>query len=467
MTYQPAWHLNGKPYEVQLEALRRSRGRDKYAYFLEQGLGKTALWLNDYIENYSDIDRVVILCPNTFKNDWASAPGEWGLDIKGWVWPYDVAERRKDRGRPRQYIFNFEAARSGAFDEISGLCDGACLVVDESSAIKNYKSDTARAVLDLAKRAKVVRLLNGTPMSQNVMDLFPQLKAVGQLDRVNPYAFRNHYAVMGGWMGKQVVGVRNEDELHRLLGSCSFRATKNEWADLPDKIDVPVRLEMTPKQRKHYEEMLRDFYTLVDGAEFTANMVISRLDKLRQITSGLIIDGDRWVPLETPRNNPKIKAALDIINGGDGKTIIVHFYTKTGNLIAEEIERNNLCPAYIRGGMTPAEVTEQKRRFNSDRDCRVLLAQITAASRAHTLIGGEGQDRAHKMFFHDHTFSYLDYQQMRDRIHRSTQDRTCLYYLPVMSSVDEAQLKALSKKEDMAALVVDAVKALAKQSLGS
>lgn len=459
MAYEPAWHLRGPdPYAVQLEALRRSHNKPRFAYFLEQGLGKTALWLNDYVENFIDeIDTVLILCPNTFKNDWAAAPAEWGLSgINTAVWPH------QEMGRRAFNVMNFEAVRSGGYDAIVKLFDKPCaLVVDESSAIKNFKSDTARAVLDLAKRASVVRLLNGTPMSQNVMDLFPQLKCVGELNTVNPYAFRNRFAVTGGWMGKQVIGVQNEKELQAILDRCSFRALKKDWSDLPEKINIPLRLEMTNKQRRHYKELMEDFFTLVGGQEFSAQMVISQMDKLRQVASGLLLDGDKCVLLEEATNNPKIRAALDILENGPGKMIIVHYYTKIGDVIYERMRDKGLNPSFIRGGMSPQEVTGQKAKFNNDPSCRVKVAQITASSRAHTLLGGEGNDRAHKMFFHDHTFSLMDRQQMEDRIHRGAQDKACLYYDPILSPIDEAQLKALSKKQDVASAVVDAVRALA------
>ena len=463
MTYSPQWLLSGKPYPVQIEALKRSYGHDKFAYFLSQGLGKTALLINEYVERHADtIDTVVIICPQTYKLDWAAGPEEWGLrGIKCNVWPRDEFKLGK-KGEPTFFVVNFEAIRGSAFEPVKKLIEArpSALVVDESSYIKNYRSQTARAVLDLAKRAKVVRLLNGTPMSQNVLDLFAQLKCVGELDGVNPYVFRNRFAVTGGYMGRQIIGVQNEEELQRIMKRVSFRATKEDWGDLPDKVVVPVRLEMTPKQRKIYNEMMRDFFTLVDGQEFSADMVISRMGKLREITSGIILDGDQHKLIEDPKDNPKIKAELDIIAAGDGKVIIVHYYSKMGQVIFEQMALNKLAPAYIRGGMRPEEVVEQKRRFNNDSDCRVMVAQITAASRAHTLIGGEGSDRAHRMIYHDHTFSLLDRQQMDDRQHRGAQDRTCFYFNLIMSPIDEAQLAALTKKTDIASAVVDAVRAM-------
>jgi SNF2 family DNA or RNA helicase len=455
------WHLKGKPYAVQVEALKRSKGHDKYGFFLEQGLGKSPLVINEYIDRFTEYDTVVILAPNSYKLDWTLIPSEWGVDIDTGMWPRDPC-RPGTSSRPYIYVMNYESARATGYEHLKVLMNSrpCMLVCDESFAFKNFRSQTARAVLDLSKRAKVVRLLNGTPMSNNVLDLYPQLRAIGQLDRMNPYAFRNRFAVTGGFMGKQIVGVKNEPELHKILDACSFRAMKKDWSDLPPKINIPVRLEMTATQRKLYKEMLEDFYTLVNGEEFTANMVLGRLDKLRQIASGLLIEGDKFALLEAPADNPKIKATLDIIESGPGKVVIVHYYKKIGRVIFDTMEEHGYSPAYIRGDMEPDELIFQKKKFNDDPSCRVLVAQITTASRAHTLLGGTGNDRACRMVFHDSTFSLVDRSQMEDRFHRGEQDRTCYYYDLITSPIDEAQINALIKKQDVASAVVDAVRAL-------
>lgn len=462
---EPAWHLSHaviqKPYDVQIEALRRSAGHDKYGYWLEQGLGKSALVLNDYVDRYLDYDTVFIVCPNSFKLDWKLAPAEWGLSFTTSMWPKEEFKFGKT-SCPHVNIINFESARMGGYEVIKDmLAKRPCvLIVDESSAIKNFQSSNARTILDLCKRARVVRLLNGTPMTQNVMDLFSQLKCLNELDGMNPYVFRNRFAQIGGFMGKKVVGVKNEDELHVIQERCSFRALKVDWSDLPPKIKVPLHLEMTTNQKKHYKEMLQDFFTMVEGQEFTANMVISQMDKMRQITSGILIDGDSFKLIDPPSDNPKIRAAADIINVGAGKMIIVHFYRQMGLVILDEMEKKGFNPAYIRGGMKPEAVICEKHKFNNDPSCRVLVAQIQTASKAHTLLGGPGTDRCNATLYHDHTFSLLDRNQMDDRNHRGEQDQPVNYYDPVMSSIDTAQLAALASKQNMASLVVDTVRAM-------
>ncbi len=461
---EPAWHLSepAKPYDVQIEALRKSEGHDKFGYFLEQGMGKTSLVLNDYVDRYTDTSTTgIVVCPNSFKGDWATAPNDCGLDFSTSLWPREEF-RTGTTSRPHINVINYEAIRSGGYDTVKDLIQkvNPVFIVDESSAIKNFQSSTARAVLDLSKRVKVERLLNGTPMTQNVMDLVAQLKCLGELDGVNPYAFRNRFAEIGGYMGRKVVGVKNEEELHKIQDRCSFRALKKDWLDLPEKINRPLKLEMTSNQRKHYREMLQDFYTMVDSHEFTADMVVTQMDKLRQVTSGVLIDGDKFKLIDTLNDNPKVKAATDIIELGSGKMILVHFYRQMGFEILDHFKKKGFNPSYIRGGMKPEAIICEKHKFNNDPTSRVIVCQIQSAYQGHTLLGGQGNDRCHLSFFHDQTFSLLQRSQMEDRNHRGAQDRAVLYYDPIMSPIDQAQVDAIAKKRDMASLVVDAVRAM-------
>lgn len=442
--------------------MRRGHGQKKYGYWLEQGLGKTALFLNDYVDQFAgDNNTIVAVCPNSFKMDWTLAPAEWGLDFTTSMWPKQEFKFGTD-SKPHLNVINFESARAAGYDIIRDMFKKrrCTFLVDESSAIKNFQSQTARAIVDLSKYADSNRLLNGTPLTQNVMDLFPQLKCLGELDKMNPYVFRNRFAQMGGFMGRQITGIKNEGELQEIQSRVSFRALKEDWSDLPEKVQVPLRLEMTDNQRRHYKEMYQDFYTMVQGQEFDAQMVLTQMDKLRQITSGLLIDGDNHVLIDPPSKNPKIKAALDILEVGAGKMIIVHFYSHMGRVIYDEMEKKGFNPAYIRGGMKPEAIICEKHKFNNDPSCRVIVCQIQASSKSHTLLGGTGRDRCHLTFYHDFTFSLLDKSQMDDRNHRGAQDHAVSYFNPIMSPIDEVQIKALATKQGLADLVVNSIRAM-------
>lgn len=459
----PDWRLTheffgDKPWAVQAEALRRSQGRRKYGYWLEQGLGKTALTFNDFV--VSELPLLVVVAPMSFAGDWAAAPAEWGYpEMITAQWPR-VDLKIRPGSIPQVLAINYDAVRTcKGFDYLAAIMDQrqAFLALDETSILKNPESTTTRACIELAKRAARVRALNGTPQTQSVQDWWGQLRVLGALHGVPPSVFRARYAEEGGYMGKQITGMRNENELTRLIDSVSFRALKSEWrADLPPQIDSQIRLEMTARQRAAYAQMKREFFAVVQRVEVEAKIVLTQMDKLRQISSGVLLDHGAEMLVEPVKTNPKMRAVLDLHHGGPGKSIVVHTYKVSGKALFDMCEQEGLQPAYIKGGMAPEDILEQKRRFNNDMNCRIMVTQQQAACMGHTLLGNEGVDgRCTKMIFFENSFNLRDRLQMRDRIHRGAQDQPCNYYDLFVSPMDEIVFNALNRKLDQARMIDD------------
>jgi len=450
------WHLNHarfgtKPWAVQVEAMRRSAPHRKYALFAEQGLGKTAMAQNAFIDD-DDTDVHLVLCPNSFKNDWVLAPEEWGV---GWMpvgmWPRNPIPTNEEY---IQYAINFESARKSKLNDLLRLCEKrrVRLTIDESAILANPGTESTKGMIEIAKRADRVWLLNGTPLIKNPVDYFGQLRAIGRLNGWNATNFKNRFAVTGGWKGKQLLNeIKNETELATILDECSFRALKADWRkDLPPKVRTPIHLEMSAKQRVHYDEMMDEFYTMVDGEEITAQLVLTQMDKLRQISSCVLMkDGNEYF-FEEDKNNPKLQALYDIVSSCPGKIIVVYNYKASGTLLRESLTKKGLKPAYIKGGMKPEELSRQKDMFNNDPDCRAIVCQELASCRGHTLIGQTGKDRCATMYFYENSFSYYQRAQMEDRNHRGEQDETCNIYDPVVSPMDALTVEILTNKKDMA-----------------
>lgn len=466
---QMTWHLNHqahgtRPWAVQAEALRRAAGHKKYGHWLEQGLGKTSLTLNEFIEQ-DDTDINIVIAPNSFVNDWALAPAEWGVP---WL-PAGIRKRNPLPYDAEYYLFavNYEWVREKHNNrDLQRLMEKrrCMLTIDESTAIKNPGSNTFKAVMELAKRAVVVRELNGTPLTQDVRDYYGQLRALGQLQGMEYTVFRNRFCEMGGFYSKQVVGTRNEQELGQILDACSFRALKKDWRkDLPPKIYIPVHLDMSAKQLTHYGTMMEEFYALVEGEEISADLVLTQMGKLRQISSCILMDqGKHWF-FEKPEHNPKLKATLDIAATCPGKFIVSHFYRPSGDLLFEALHKAGYNPARIKGGMKPEDTTREKQRFNDDSTCRALVGQQEATGRGHTLIGQAGRDRCSTMIFYENSYSYYWRSQMEDRNHRGAQDNECNVYDLITSPMDAKGVDILTRKRDLANMMDEIVAEVRRQ----
>lgn len=450
------WHLNFKPYDVQKKAINLSTGRGGYAWFMEMGLGKTAVAVNEFIEEYRNgcVRQMLVLCPAHLRGNWAEEIKKYNDALDVIVAPCVPVTPRP--GIPQIWIINYEVWRSsvGPYVERWVAAKPTMIVADESQNIKNYRSKVGKWAVGLAKQCSVRRILSGKPMSQSVLDLWPQLRFIGALSGVNPIAFRNEYAIMGGYLGKQIVGVRNEERLNKILDEWSFRATKDEWLDLPKKLPArTIEVQMGRAQQQAYDDMRKEQFLLLEkkGVEITAEMVISVLLKLQQISSGWIYDehGNAHDIVE-PKDNPKIKALFAELEAADGKSLVFCHYKKSMAMLVNyfQNEYDDGC-SFMIGGVHPKDLTEQKRKFNEESSCRVLFGQISVAKEGHTLIGGPGPDRCKNTFYFENTYSLNDRAQSEDRNHRIGQDKPVSYTDFITSPVERRVIAALQKKEDI------------------
>jgi len=449
------WHIKGKPYAVQTEALKRAYGRKGYGWWMEMGLGKTAVALNEYVDlvRRDEVEHLVVICPNSLKWNWVDEAANFGMEgVAAWVWPDAWPPKGLIRAIPRMHVMNYEALLySGGewMKDFAKINDGKfMLVADETSRIKNFQASTTKKMIQLAPYAHTVRALSGTPMVNNVMDYWSQLRFIRQA-LGNPYAFRNRYAVMGGYLGKQVVGIREEtrSELQRILDDCSFTALKSEWADLPPKVFPPPRtVSLAPPQYKHYKAMQDDLMTMLGDEAVTAPMVITQLEKLQQISSGFIIDNqDRVHDLVDPARNPKLIEVRNVIEEAGGKVLIFCRHKHAVHILRQALA--DFRPAFMIGGTSRDGLEHEKKEFNNNPERRVMIAQSSVGGMGHTLLGGTGRDRCSTTIFFENSFALGDRLQSEDRNHRHGQDADCVTYIDIVASpVERKVVAALQKK---------------------
>jgi SNF2 family DNA or RNA helicase len=460
---------------VQVAALDFGKGKRGVGYFLEMGLGKSLLALEEFRRS-EDATRLVVISPNSFKKGWADEIEKHGFDFDAHVFVSGAKANdkwlAKRYDRPPVLIVNYEAIRSEKVllkILVWMKIKPAMLVLDESIQIKTHDSQQTKAALNLAKEARFVRLLTGRPQTQGPADLYPQLRAIGLFYGQKYWSFRNTFCVMGGWENKQIVGVKNAGALARIMAPVVFQALKADWLpDLPRK-DFAIRYyEMSGEQAAQYKQMRDEFLLELASQEVvTVNVAVSKYEKLSQIQCGFILN-EEGIPraLVEPERNPRLAALMETLEAIEGKAIIIYrhrysFEILTRALVAMEVKRltssadqerePEYYSAYIQGGMKPDETSEQKRRFNEDPDCRWMLGQCDATKYGHTLLGGEAaSDHCSTMIFFENSYSLDTRTQVEDRIHRRGQRGENVLYIDLAGTdLDRRVVRALQKKEDL------------------
>ena len=297
---------------------------------------------------------------------------------------------------------------------------------------------------------RYVRLLTGRPQTQGPHDLWGQLRTIGLFKHTNFYAFRGDYCVMGGWENKEVLRAKNTETLASFMAPVIFQAKKANWLPLLPRKDSTIRdYKMSMMQQVQYNQMEREFLLEIEEGVITVEVAIAKYAKLAQIQVGFIYDQERIVhELVPPKENPRLNLLLQILEEEvSGKAAIVYRHRATLPFLQDALWRFN--PAWIKGGMKPDEVSDQKLRFNDDPRCRIILLQCDAAKYGHTLCLQPEEDKCRTMIFFENSYSADVRDQIEDRIHRRGQTGDACYIDLSGSDLDRRIVKALQRKDQL------------------
>ena len=263
---------------VQIAALDFARDKLGVGFFLEQGLGKSLVALQEFQRLSWDqgADRMIVVCPNSFKMGWHDEIKKHDFSFAFDVHIFQSAKKKEaskfiSRSHYKLPIFivNYEALRMP--NVLKALCTWASrgktyLAIDESIQIKGHRTAQTKAVHKLALECRYVRLLTGRPTTQGPHDLWGQLRAIGLFKDRNFYAFRGAFCVMGGWQAKEVVAAKNPEALAAAMAPVVFQAKKKDWLpELPRK-DYTIRdYEMSAEQLKQYAQMEHQFLLEIEN----------------------------------------------------------------------------------------------------------------------------------------------------------------------------------------------------------
>lgn len=455
--------------KAQLDYLERSKGKRGFAAFMEMGMGKTYAILIEYLNHGAS--AAIIVCPNSLKSNWADEVRKHGLPINPMVWESgdDAAIKwinRSGKLTAPMLIVNYEAIRypktREAIDRFLEIhLKDVFIAFDESIQISTHDAAQTKAAIAIAKECRYRRILSGKPTRSGPHDLWSQLRTIGALDGFNYYAFKVSFCKMGGFKAKQVVGTKNEEELGELIAPHVFFARKEDYLDLPDKMFTTRRYSLGPDLQKLYDSMLHEFVAYVSDEKAVAvDVAITKYEKMSQIMCGFIYDEEgKMHKLVPDEKNPRLALLLEILEEASGKVCIAYRHRPVFEMLLAA-----LLPHYgvacITGNMSPEEITEQKRKFNEDPECRVILLQMQSARYGHTLLADQTSDVDHcsTMVMFENSYSLDDRSQIEDRIHRIGQTKSALYIDIVGTKLDADVINALQKKEAVFQTILNSVR---------
>ena len=406
------------------------------------------------------INKVLVVCP-------ASVVSVWEHDMARFAaYPYELAalsgtkpQRLKalDRLQASPHlqvaVINYESTHRDGIEEALAAYGADLIICDESQRIKNHSAAQSKAMHALGAMARYRLILSGTPVQNNAADLFSQYKFLDpSVFGPSYYAFRGRYCVMGGYGQHQIVGYRHMDELVAKEHSIGLRVTKADALDLPDQVFARRYVQLPPKAAEIYRQMRNNARAELEGGEITAQIVLTKLLRLQQLTGGYITPDGEETPQEV--HTAKLEALDDIVqdvclDNGDKLVIFARFRAEL-DAICARLEAARVPYGRIDGSVPTGARGEIVEAFQASPGPRCFVAQLQTAGLGITL------HAASVAVFYSLDFSYANYQQAVARIHRIGQAQKCTYiHLLASGTVDEHVMEALDDKADLAHVVVD------------
>ena len=459
-----------EPYGHQLEALKRSWDKEEFAYFMEMGTGKSKVLIDNIAVLYDrgKINAAIIIAPKGVYENWSGREIPTHLPDhvvhRVGVWNPNPTKKEKEKLLSlfdrtldlKILVINVEAfstKKGVTFVDKFINTHFPLIAVDESTTIKNPKAQRTKNLLKLAVNCKYRRILTGFPVTQSPLDLFSQSEflAPSLLGYGSYYSFQNRYAqiinrAMGQRSFRQVVGYQHLDELSNKVNNFSYRVLKKECLDLPDKVYMRREVELTPEQKKVYNE-IKDYALaeLEDNEVVSVTSVLTQILRLHQVVCGFV-KHDKGEEVEIKNN--RVDELLNILAEVQGKTIIWANYQYDIRRILKVLEETVGAEAVATYyGDTPEEDRQNiiNKFQDPDSELKYLISNVQTGGYGITLTA------ANTVVYYSNNYDLEKRLQSEDRAHRIGQSNKVTYIdLVSKGTVDEKIVKALRSKLNLA-----------------
>jgi SNF2 family DNA or RNA helicase len=456
----------------------------------EPGLGKTAQAIRSLKKLHDRGEEVfpaLVVCPNTLKKNWEREFDKWWPGVNVTVINGSAAQRRAQFDQQSDVIvINWESLRThsklSSYGSIalarcveckghdSRITPSRCevhqrelnevdfkaVIADEIHRSKDPKSKQSRALWAATGDADVRFALTGTPIANNVIDLWPILHWLEPKEWPGrtKWIDRMIDTMMNAFGGMMVLGVKPhmEQEFYAAINPRMRRMLKSRvlpW--LPEVITERRDVEMGAKQAKAYKQMLDHMITMLETGEtvVAANPLTQSLRLLQFASSHaeVTVDdaGQEKVILSDP--SCKVDALMDDIKNGDfgeDSVAVCAVSRQLIELLSARLTKEGIDHGLITGAQDQDERQKSIDDFQSGKTKWILF---TAQA------GGVGVTltTARRLVMLQRPWSLVDYKQALDRVHRiGSEIHDCVIITDYVTegTIEERVIQALDTKAD-------------------
>ena len=307
------------------------------------------------------------------------------------------------------------------------------LVLDESQNIKNINSQTTKAVLLLNAKKRVA--LSGTPIENNLLELYSLFRFLNPEMFGSVQEFTNDYIVPI----QKYSDTSTIEELRKKIYPFLLRRVKKEvLADLPDKIEKLVYVDMNDKHRRFYEERRKYYYSLLEKntssqGNFDKFFVLQAINELRHIVSSPELESKKII---SSKKEVLIENVVEAIENNHKVLIFVNYLSSIES-ICDSLKENKIKYLKMTGQTKDRQNLVDK--FQNDSRYKVFVMTLKTGGVGLNLVSAD------TIFIYDPWWNTTVENQAIDRAYRLGQDKTVFAYKMIMRNTIEEKILKLQE----------------------
>jgi len=465
----------------QKTALRRAARQDRMGIYHDTGVGKTLLSLEIY--RYHKV-KTLIICPLSLIEGawleeinnplaWIKNPSPEIKTIQDQYRAFDVVNLRAAKKRsPGAFnkalekdigIINYESFRT--IDKKLGRAGYKVVVLDESARIRTFKrGNTADKVIEFCDTVKYVYELSGVPAPNNMLEYWTQIRILDPLLWGKSfYKFRTKYFLPSGY-GGYTWKVREEykKKLVEDIRSVAEYVDKEDVIDLPGTVESKRIFKLSEKEWTHYRDIKANLITILEsGEKITSPSAVTAQMKLRQISSGFILDTTteeksgriKKTTKAHHLGNTKLNELLSLLEDIGPKQVLIWIeFQEEARIISEALKKKRLGCGVLNGTVPENEKQKTLKSFKAG-NLQYAICHPKSVGFGHTLVN------CSESICYSNSYSYDNAKQLKDRIYRQGQKTKCsYYYLLADKTLDPVILEAVKNKKDVSMAILNYLK---------
>lgn len=436
-------------YKHQLDGIRDMARMSSFILADDMGLGKSLQALTvaaiDFQRNWAR--RVLIVCPAYLKWNWADEITQY-TSFTHMIYHGTPKQREQQRADFNHDILVVGYEQLANDLEFIKMMPWDIMICDEAHMIKERTSKRTKAVHSMVVQR--VFLLTGSPVLNRPNELWSLLHRCDPSRFKKYWTFVQRHCVYGGYMNKQIVGVKNKLELKGYLSEFMIRRLKDDVLDLPGKQVIPIYVEMHPEQAKIYKQVKDEIELEIPDRPdpMAIENALTKMLRLKQVAATPFTLG-------LPDNSYKLDRAVEMIKGftkdervdaegnvlGYGEPVVVFTqFRGVMEAMKQRLDAIGVPVWQIHGNVPNEKRIEMVKEWSNATTPGVIMVMLQMAT-------GMNLTAASKEIFLDKLYVPKMNEQAEDRCYRIGQTKTVqIYCLLAKGTVEERIERILSKK---------------------